>query len=78
MRQIRSATASNFVPMPPGRFHPHRHLFTLQTKGRGYQLERPEIITPAQALPAYPALYRRKMRSRNIQDFVWAHRAAAR
>ncbi len=26
MRQIRSATASNFVPMPPGRFHPHRHL----------------------------------------------------
>jgi hypothetical protein len=52
--------------------------FTLQTKGRDYQLERPEIITPAQALPAYPALYRRKMRSRNIQDFVWAHRAAAR
>jgi hypothetical protein len=25
MRQIRSATASNFVPGPPGRFHPHRH-----------------------------------------------------
>src|SRR6266700_3644135 len=40
--------------------------FTLQTKGRDYQLERPEIITPAQALPAYPALYRRKMRSRGI------------
>jgi deazaflavin-dependent oxidoreductase (nitroreductase family) len=52
--------------------------FTLQTKGRDYQLEGPEIITPARALPAYPALYRRKMRSRNIQDFVWAHRAAAR
>lgn len=52
--------------------------YTLQTKGRDYQLERPEIITPAQALPAYPAPYRRKMRSRNIQDFVWAHRAAAR
>src|SRR6266496_6814401 len=24
MRQIRSATASNFVPGPPGRSHPHR------------------------------------------------------
>ena len=51
--------------------------FTLQTKGRDYQLERPEIITPAQALCAYPTLYRRKMRSRGIQDFVWAHLAAA-
>lgn len=52
--------------------------FTLQTKGRDYQLERPGIITPAQALSAYPALFRRKMRSRDIQDFVWAHRVAAR
>ena len=51
---------------------------TLQTKGRDYQLERPEIITPAQALPGYPVPYRRKMRSRNTQDFIWAHRAAAR
>jgi hypothetical protein len=25
MRQIRSATASNFVPGPPGRSRPHRH-----------------------------------------------------
>jgi hypothetical protein len=51
--------------------------FTLQTKGRDYPLERPEIIAPAQALPAYPALYRRMMRTRNIQHFAWAHRALA-
>src|SRR6266568_5484406 len=186
MRQIRSATASNFVPMPPGRFHPHRHLrvtprhgsarsvagegqsrslersrrhddeemaamaeepkrdpvrslsnrifltisgkwfraysivrhvgrtsgrqyrnpvsaypltdgfviavlygaqshwvrnvmaagrFTLRTKGRDYLLERPEIIAARQALPAFPALYRRMLRSRGTGDFVWAHRA---
>jgi len=28
--------------------------FTLRTKGRDYLLERPEIIAPAQALPAFP------------------------
>ena len=36
---------------------------TLQARGRDCQLECPEIITPAQVLAAYPALYRRKMRS---------------
>jgi hypothetical protein len=35
MRQIRSATASNFVPMPPGRFHPHRHLRVTPRHGSG-------------------------------------------
>jgi deazaflavin-dependent oxidoreductase (nitroreductase family) len=49
--------------------------FTLRTKGRDYLLERPEIVPPAQALPAYPSLLRRLMRSQGIQDFVWAHRA---
>jgi deazaflavin-dependent oxidoreductase (nitroreductase family) len=49
--------------------------FTLRTKGRDYLLERPEIITSALALPAYLALPRRMMRSRNIQDFVWGHQA---
>ncbi len=49
--------------------------FTLRTKNRDYLLERPEIITPAQALPAYPALSRRMMRSRDIKDFVWGHQA---
>jgi len=48
--------------------------FTLRTKRRDYHLERPEIITPALALPAYSALQRRMMRSRNIQDFVRGHR----
>ena len=51
--------------------------FTLRTKGRDYILERPEIITPALALPAYPPLQRTMMRSRNIQDFVWGHQAIA-
>jgi deazaflavin-dependent oxidoreductase (nitroreductase family) len=49
--------------------------FTLRTKGRDYLLERPELIAPAQALGAYPALLRRIMRSQQIQAFVWAHRA---
>ena len=49
--------------------------FTLRTKGRDYLLERPELIAPAQALAAYPALLRRIMRSQRTQDFVWAHRA---
>jgi deazaflavin-dependent oxidoreductase (nitroreductase family) len=49
--------------------------FTLRTKGRDYPLERPEIIPAVQALAAFPPVYRRMMRSRGIQDFVWAHRA---
>ena len=49
--------------------------FTLRTKGRDYLLERPELIPPAQALGAYPALLRRIMRSQQTQAFVWAHRA---
>jgi deazaflavin-dependent oxidoreductase (nitroreductase family) len=49
--------------------------FTLRTKGRDYRLERPELILPAQALAAYPALLRRIMRSQQTQAFVWAHRA---
>ena len=51
---------------------------TLRTKGRDHLLERPEIITPAQALPAFPAPARRMLRSRNIHDFVWAHPAESR
>jgi deazaflavin-dependent oxidoreductase (nitroreductase family) len=49
--------------------------FTLRTKGRDHPLERPEIIPPAQALAAYPALLRGIMRAQQIQAFVWAHRA---
>ena len=49
--------------------------FTLRTRGRDYPLERPELIPPAQALAAYPALLRRIMRSQQTQAFMWAHRA---
>ncbi|HEY5988170.1 MAG TPA: nitroreductase/quinone reductase family protein [Streptosporangiaceae bacterium] len=49
--------------------------FTLQTKGHDHLLERPEIIAAAQALPAFPALYRRMLRSRGTREFLWAHRA---
>ena len=49
--------------------------FTLRTKGRDQLLERPEIIPAEQALAAFPPLYRRMMRSRGIQSFVWGHRA---
>ena len=52
--------------------------FTLRTKGRDYLLEQPEIIPPAQALAAYPALLQRLIRSQGIQDFVWAHRRPRR
>ena len=51
---------------------------TLRTKGHDYPLERPQIIPPAQALPAFPAPTRTMLRSRNIQHFVWAHRAKPR
>jgi deazaflavin-dependent oxidoreductase (nitroreductase family) len=49
--------------------------FTLRTKGRGYLLERPEIIAAAQALPAFPSWLQRMMRSRGTQYFVWGHHA---
>lgn len=48
--------------------------FVLRTKGRDFILARPEIIAPSQALPAFPRLLRRTMRSRSIHSFVWAHR----
>jgi deazaflavin-dependent oxidoreductase (nitroreductase family) len=49
--------------------------FDLRTKGRDHSLERPEIIPPIRALPAFPAYQRGMLRTRKIQDFVWAHRA---
>jgi len=49
--------------------------FVLRTKDRDYPLERPEIISPAQALPAFPPWQRVMLKSRNIQAFVWGHRA---
>jgi len=51
--------------------------FALRSKGRDYPLERPEIIPPAQALAAFPRWQRWMLRTRKIQDFVWAHHAEA-
>jgi len=48
--------------------------FVLRTKNRDYALERPEIIPPAQALPAFPLWQRVMLKGRNIQAFVWGHR----
>ncbi len=50
-----------------------RGSFTLRTKGRDYQLERPEIIPRSQALAAYPRLWRWTLRRQQIDEFVWAH-----
>ncbi len=49
--------------------------FMLRTKNRDYPLERPEIIPPARALPAFPRWQRALLKSRNIQTFVLGHRA---
>ena len=51
--------------------------FALQTKGRDYRLERPEIIPAAQALTAFPLYQRIMLKRRNIQDFVLGLRAEA-
>jgi hypothetical protein len=50
--------------------------FILRTKGRDVTLERPEILPASRALAAFPPLLRWSMKSRKIQNFVWAHRAA--
>jgi deazaflavin-dependent oxidoreductase (nitroreductase family) len=47
--------------------------FTLRTKGRDHQLERPEIIPRSQALAAYPRLWRWTLERQQIEQFVWAH-----
>jgi len=49
--------------------------FVLRSKGRDYILERPEIIPAARALPAFPLWQRAMLKRRNIQAFVWGHRA---
>jgi len=46
----------------------------IKTRGQEYVLGRPEIISAAQALPAYPPLFRCVYTSLDIQQFVWVHR----
>lgn len=45
----------------------------IKTRGQEYLLERPEIISATQALPAYPPLFRWVYKSRDIQQFLWIH-----
>jgi hypothetical protein len=45
----------------------------LKTRGQEYALGRPEIISAAQAFPAYPSLARWVYQSRDIQQFLWVH-----
>jgi hypothetical protein len=46
---------------------------TVVTYGREHALERPEIIPKTKALPAFPRWQRRLLKSRGIEDFLWAH-----
>jgi hypothetical protein len=48
----------------------------LLTRGREYVLERPEILSAEQALPALPLLMRLLYRAQGIQQFLWVHRKA--
>lgn len=44
----------------------------LRTKGREYDLVKPQIIPAARALSAYPRWLRIAYRAQNTEDFVWA------
>ena len=46
----------------------------IKTHGQEHVLGRPEIISAAQALHAYPPLFRLMYKSRGIQQFLWVHR----
>ena len=46
----------------------------LQTGGKEYRLERPEIVPASQAERAFPPLLRWLNRSRGIREFLWVHR----
>ena len=46
---------------------------TLVTHGREHALQRPQLIPKAQALPAFPRWQQRTLKSRGIENFLWAH-----
>lgn len=46
----------------------------LVTRGKEHTLERPEVVSADQALPAFPLLMRRMYKDRGIQQFLWLHR----
>jgi len=45
----------------------------LKTAGQEYELERAEIISASQALPAYPPLFRFVYKLQGTSEFLWAH-----
>jgi hypothetical protein len=51
----------------------HSGRLTLVTYGREHALERPEIIPKTKALPAFPRWQQRTLKSRGIENFLWAH-----
>ena len=46
---------------------------TVVTHGREHALQRPEIISTTKALPAFPRWQQRALKSRAIENFLWAH-----
>jgi deazaflavin-dependent oxidoreductase (nitroreductase family) len=46
---------------------------TLVTRGREHVLDRPELIPKAEALSAYPRRQRWMLKTRGVEDFLWAH-----
>ena len=51
----------------------HTGRLTLVTHGRERRLERPELRPATQALPAFPRWQQRTLKSRGIENFLWAH-----
>jgi hypothetical protein len=51
----------------------HAGRLTLVTYGREHALQRPEIISKTKALPAFPRWQQRTLKSRAVENFLWAH-----
>ena len=51
----------------------HTGRLTLVTHGREHTLERPGLISTTQALPGFPRWQQRTLKSRGIENFLWAH-----
>ena len=47
----------------------------LKTCGVEYQLVKPEIISAAKALPAFPPLFKSYYQTRAVNQFLWVHLA---
>ncbi|MFN8530057.1 MAG: nitroreductase family deazaflavin-dependent oxidoreductase [Anaerolineae bacterium] len=47
---------------------------TIRTRWQTYACDRPEIVGPDQALPAYSPLFRFYYRRVQVKQFLWVHR----